>query len=167
LRGDERSIVASEIRIQVPAAPDGVASARQAFDALAPKHAEGTMSFWEMYATRALEERVPTLGIEGVEEPAPAAATSGGEQVAVRLTRVSPSGPLAAADLKVGDLLLEVGGEPFFQGRGALAGLHHWLIRELRGEPAIYPVAVWRDGRRVESSVPLKLGPYVEPRPTP
>jgi hypothetical protein len=167
LRGDERSIVASEIRIQVPAAPDGVASARQAFDALAPKHAEGTMSFWEMYATRALEERVPTLGIEGVEEPAPAAATSGGEQVAVRLTRVSPSGPLAAADLTVGDLLLEVGGEPFFQGRGALAGLHHWLIRELRGEPAIYPVAVWRDGRRVESSVPLKLGPYVEPRPTP
>jgi hypothetical protein len=57
-------------------------------------------------------------------------------------------------------LLLEVGGEPFFRGRGALTALRQWLMRELRIEPAPYPVVAWRDGRRAESRVWLKLGPY-------
>jgi hypothetical protein len=165
-RGDERSIVAAEIVVPVAATTESIAVAQKAFDELTPKHAEGTLSYWEMYATRALEERVPTLGIEGVEEPAPAAAKMGGEHVAVRVTKVAASGPLATAGLRSGDQLLEFGGEPFFRGRGALAGLHHWLIRELRADPAPYIIAVWRDGRRVESTVSLKLGPYLESKPT-
>ena len=32
--------------------------------------------------------------------------------------------------------------------------------------PASYTVVTWRDGRRVESTVRLALGPYVEPKPT-
>jgi dienelactone hydrolase len=174
-RGDERLIDAAEIQIDVPTTPASIAAGQRAFEALKPAHAEGTLSFWEMYATRALEERVPTLGIDGVEVPLPVRSAglqacrecaAANEQVALRLTRVDASGPLTAAGLKVGDLVLEVGGEPFFSGRGGVAALHHWLIRELRGTPARYPIAVWRDGKRIERAVDLKLGPYTEQKPT-
>jgi len=165
-RGDERLIFAAEISVDVPATPASVAVAERAFDALTPKRPEGTLSFWEMFATRALEERVPSLGLDGAEEALPSGVTAAGEQVAVRLRQVAPAGPMAAAGLKAGDLLLEVGGEPFFRGRGALTALHHWLIRDLRGEPAPYTVVAWRDGRRVESTVRMALGAYVEPKPT-
>jgi len=166
LRGDERLIDAAEISVDVPATPASLAAAQRAFDELTPKRAEGTLSFWEMFATRALEERVPSLGIDGAEEALPAGVSAAAEQVAVRIRQVAATGPLAAAGLKPGDLLVEVGGEPFFRGRGALTALHHWLVRELRNEPAPYAVVAWRDGRRVESSVRLALGPYVEPKPT-
>jgi dienelactone hydrolase len=165
-RGDERSIFAAEIRVDVPATPAALAAAERAFDELTPKRPEGTLSFWEMYAMRALEERVPALGLDGVEEALPAAVKLGGEQVAVRIRQVAPTSPMAAAGLQAGDLLLEVGGEPFFRGRGALTTLRQWLVRELRAEPASYTVVTWRDGRRVESNVRLALGPYVEPKPT-
>jgi hypothetical protein len=165
-RGDERLIDAAEISVNVPATPASLAVAQHAVDELTPRRAEGTLSFWEMFATRALEERVPSLGIDGVEEALPAGLDAAAEQVAVRIRQVAATGPLAAAGLKAGDLLVEVGGEPFFRGRGALTTLHHWLLRELRNEPAPYTVVAWRDGRRVESSVRLALGPYVEPKPT-
>jgi hypothetical protein len=164
--GDERLIFAAAIGVEVPATPAPVAAAERAFDELTPKRSEGTLSFWEMYATRALEERVPALGIDGAEEALPPGLKAAGEQVAVRVRQVAPSGALAAAGLRAGDLLLEVGGEPFFRGRGALMTLHHWLIRELRSEPASYTILAWRDGRRVESNVRLALGPCVEPKPT-
>jgi S1-C subfamily serine protease len=108
----------------------------------------------------------PALGLDGVEEALPAAVKLGGEQVAVRVRQVAPTSPMAAAGLQAGDLLLEVGGEPFFRGRGALTTLRQWLVRELRAEPASYTVVTWRDGRRVESNVRLALGPYLEPKPT-
>jgi len=165
-RDDERVMFAAEVSVDVPATPAAVAVAERAFGELTPKHAEGTLSFWEMYATRALEERVPSLGLDGAEEALPAGVNAAGEQVAVRVRQVASSGPMAAAGLKAGDLVLEVGGEPFFRGRGGLTTLHHWLIRELRSEPASYAVVSWRDGRRVESNVQLALGPYVEPKPT-
>ena len=165
-RDDERVMFAAEVSVDVPATPAAVAVAERAFGELTPKHAEGTLSFWEMYATRALEERVPSLGLDGDEEALPAGVNAAGEQVAVRVRQVASSGPMAAAGLKAGDLVLEVGGEPFFRGRGGLTTLHHWLIRELRSEPASYAVVSWRDGRRVESNVQLALGPYVEPKPT-
>jgi len=146
--------------VDVLATPEAIAIAERAFNELTPKHAEGTLSFWEMYATRALEERVPTLGFDGAEEALPAGVKAAAEQVAIRVRQAAPAGPLSAAGLKPGDVLLEIGGEPFFRGRGAVSGLRHWLIRELRSEPAPYTIVVWRDGRRVESTVPLKLGPY-------
>jgi hypothetical protein len=159
-RGDERLIDAAEIGVDVPATPDAVAVAGRAFNELTPKHAAGTLSFWETFATRALEERVPALGLDGAEEALPAGVKAAGEQVAVRVRQVGSSGPLSAAGLKPGDLLLEFGGEPFFRGQGALTALHHWLIRELRTEPASYSVVAWREGRRLESTVRLKLGKY-------
>jgi dienelactone hydrolase len=159
-RGDERLIDAAEISVDVPATPDAIAIAERAFNELTPQHAEGTLSFWEMYATRALEERVPTLGFDGAEEALPSGVKAAAEQVAVRVRQVAPAGPLSGAGIKPGDLLVEVGGEPFFRGRGAVTGLHQWLIRELRGDAAPYTIVMWRDGRRVESTIPLKLGPY-------
>ena len=159
-RGDERLIDAVEITVNVPVTPEAVAAGERAFNELTPKHAEGTLSFWEMYATRALEERVPTLGFDGAEEALPSGVKAAAEQVAVRVRQVAPAGPLSGAGIKPGDLLVEVGGEPFFRGRGAVTGLHQWLIRELRGDAAPYTIVMWRDGRRVESTIPLKLGPY-------
>jgi dienelactone hydrolase len=160
LRGDERLIDAAEITVAVPAAPAAIAIAERAFNELTPTHPEGTLSFWEMFATRALEERLPALGVEGVEDALPAGITAAAEQVAVRVRHVDPAGALSAAALKPGDLLIAVGGEPFFRGRGGLTGLHQWLIRELRTEAAPYSVTAWRDGKRLETTVHLKLGAY-------
>jgi dienelactone hydrolase len=160
IRGDERLIDAAEITVDVPASPAAIATAEWAFNALTPKHPEGTLSFWEMFATRALEERLPALGVDGVEDALPAGITAAAEQVAVRVRHVDPSGALAAPILKPGDLLIAFGGEPFFRGRGGLTGLHQWLIRELRAEPAPYAVVVWRDGRRLETTVQLKLAAW-------
>ena len=161
IAADERLIDAAEITVNVPATPEPIAAGERAFNELTPKHPEGTLSFWEMYATRALEERVPSVGFEGSEEALPGGVKAAPEQVAVRVRQVAPTGALSSAGLQSGDLLIEVGGEPFFRGRGAVAGLRHWLIRELRDAPAPYTVVVWRDGRRVESTVQLKLGPYI------
>ena len=160
-RGDERLIDAAEVVVSVPATADAIAIAERAFTDLTPAHAEGTLSFWEMYATRALEERLPTLGFDGVEAALPSDVKAAPEQVAVRIQRVTPGSPLSAAGLKPGDLLLELGGEPFFRGRGAVTGLHRRLIRELRAAPAPYTVVIWRDGKRVESTIQLRLGPYI------
>jgi hypothetical protein len=159
-RGDERRIDAAELAVEVPAGPEAIAAATRAFDAMAPAHPEGTLSFWETFAQRALEERLAPLGIDAAEESLPQGTKAAGEQVGRRVRQIASGSPLAGADLKVGDLLLEVGGEPFFRGRGAAAGLRNWLIRDLRAEPKDYRVIAWRDGRRVESSVRLKLGPY-------
>jgi hypothetical protein len=159
-RGDERLIDAAEVTVTVPTTPAANATAERAFNAITPKQPEGTLSFWEMYATRALEERVPSLGFDGIEEALPAGVKAGPEQVALRVRDVAPTSPLSSAGLKAGDLLIEVGGEPFFRGRGGVTGLHHWLIRELRAAPAPYTVTVWRDGKRAESTAQLKLGSY-------
>ena len=120
--GDERLIDAAEITVNVPTTAEAIAAGERAFNELTPKHAEGTLSFWEMYATRALEERVPSLGLDGSEEVLPAAAKAAPEQVAIRVRQVEPAGLLSPAGLKAGDLLLEIGGEPFFRGRGGVAG---------------------------------------------
>jgi dienelactone hydrolase len=157
LRGDERLIDAAEITVDVPTAPAAIAIAERAFNELTPKHPEGTLSFWEMFATRALEERLPALGVEGMEDALPAGMTAAAEQVAVRVRHVDPAGALSAAALKPGDLLIAFGGEPFFRGRGGLTGLHQWLIRELRTEPAPYSVTAWRDGKRLETTIQVKL----------
>jgi len=58
-----------------------------------------------------------------------------------------------------------VGGEPFFQGRGGVLGLHHWMVRELRTNPAEYELTAWRDGRMTTLSATYRLGPYRPPVP--
>ena len=57
---------------------------------------------------RALEERVPALGLDGVEDAIPAGVKAASEQVALRVRQVATGGPLASADLRPGDLLIEL-----------------------------------------------------------
>ncbi len=155
--GDPGRIFAAAVSVPVPQTADSVAAARALSASLAPGHPEGTLSFWEDYAVKALLERFPGLGFEAEE----ADASLAGEQVALKVTRVDATGPFAKSGLRAGDLLLEVGGEPAFTGRGP-AGLHHWLLRELRGQPRDYALVVRRDGKRLELTASLALGPYRE-----
>ena len=162
--GDERKIYAAEIAVKLPTSPAAIALGEGLTNELSPRHPEGTLSFWEMYATRALEERFPTVGFDGEEAVLPTSTPGAPEQVAIRVTRVEADGPLASL-LRPGDLLLDVGGEPFFSGRrgggGGVAHLYQWMLRELRAEPASYPLTVWRAGNRVSLDATFGLGPYL------
>jgi dienelactone hydrolase len=165
-RDDERLIDAAVISVDVPATPASIAIAERGWSELTPAHPEGTLSFWETYAARALEERMPSLGFEGVEEALPAAANPSGEQIALRVGRIVNGNPIAGVGLRTGDLIVSFGDEPFFRGRGGASGLYRWLIRELRTEDKAYSIVVWRDGRPHSLTARLKLGPYVEPKPS-
>jgi hypothetical protein len=163
---DERCIYAAIVTVRVPAAGPSIAAGQRLWKELTPVHPEGTRSFWEMYATRALEERFSSVGFDGDEEDAPPAAHLDGEQVAIRVKQATPASAVAAGGLRAGDLVLEVKGEPFFRGNGGVAALYRWLIRELRSDAADYPFVVWRDGQRLTLPVRLKLGPYAAKAPT-
>jgi S1-C subfamily serine protease len=69
---------------------------------------------------------------------------------------------VAAAGLKVGDVLIEVGGEPFIRGRG-LPHLRAWLMRELRSDPQPFALRVTRAGAQLTMTAQLALGPYSNP----
>jgi predicted esterase len=182
--GDAGRVATDEVTIVIPGGPSAIAAGAALWDSLAPAHAEGQLSFWEFYAVNALEERFPSVGLEGNEveldaemlvalgrlstaadrsvsvrrADAPAERGQDHEIVGVSVTSVDPESPLAG--IAPGDILLEVGGEPFFRGRGGLSGLHRWLARELGGTPKRYPVAVWRNGRGVLETFDLALGDY-------
>jgi hypothetical protein len=158
--GDERRIYAARLKIKVPAGPETSEAGRKIWDELQPRQPELTLSFWERFATAALDERFPSLGVEGTEVAMPAGLASVPGQVAIRVTRIQPDGPFGTSGLRTGDLIVEVGGEPFFRDKGGLADLRQWLMRELRDEPAPYLLMVWRDGRQETVTAHLKLGPY-------
>ena len=152
---------AAGVMIEVPAGDVSVAAGRRLSERFEPVQPEGQLSFWEYYAVNALNERFPAIGIEGVETDVPAdalpALVAGGfspanEAVGVRIDAVDPEGPFASSGIRIGDLLLEVGGEPFFAGNGGLDGLHHWLTRELVAAARDYELVVWRDGGVVSLS---------------
>ncbi len=160
---------AASVMIEVPGGDVSIAAGRRLSERFEPVQREGRLSFWEYYAVNALNERFPALGIEGVETDVPAdvlpALVAGGfapanEGVGVRIDAVDPEGPFAGSGIRAGDLLLEVGGEPFFAGNGGLDGLHHWLTRELVAAARDYELVVWRDGGVVSLSAALALGPY-------
>jgi predicted esterase len=161
--GDERRVYAARLTVPVPTTRASTERAVQAWEALAPTHPHGQLSFWEMYAVGALEERVPTIGFEGREEPLSEGVSGVPEQMGVRVTAVDPEGPPAEAGLEAGDVLVSFGGEPFFRGRGGVEGLYHWLIRELRDTETDYELVVWREGRLVTLHASYVLGPYRPP----
>jgi hypothetical protein len=158
--GDERRIYAARLSIKVPSGPETSEAGRKLWDELQPRQAELTLSFWERFAAAALEERFPSLGIEGTEVATPAGLASVPGQAAIRVTRIQSDGPFGMSGLRTGDLIVEVGGEPFFRDKGGLADLRQWLMRELRDEPSAYPLIIWRDGKQETVTVQLKLGRY-------
>lgn len=159
LTADPGRIFAGRIKVRVPQDDSSVAVGRKFWNSLQPQYAEGILSYWEMYAIRSLRERFRSLGLEGVEATDSSDLGLTGESTAIRVTGVDANGPFASAGIRQGDLLLEVGGEPFFDGHGLLS-LENWLIRELTAEARRYQVLVLRDGKRIELTATLKLGPY-------
>jgi hypothetical protein len=160
LLGDERRIYAAEITVMVPVTTEAMGRGKMLSSGLAPRREPGQLSFWEMYAQRAIEERFPSVGFEGTEEALPDGAGGIGEMVGIRVREVVDDSPVAEVGLRDGDLLVEFGGEPFFAGNGGVAGLYSWLVRELRGQPMEYEMVVWRDGARTTLKTDLQLGPY-------
>lgn len=156
--GDTGRIYAGAATVTVPDTAASLAAGTRLWETVAPRRPEGTLSFWEMYAVRALEERFPSLGFEAEEAGAPRALLAP-EAVAMQVSRVDPASAFGAAGLKRGDLLLEIDGEPFYPGRG-LPHLRAWLMRELTAAPRAYRADVWRAGQRVELTARLALGPY-------
>jgi hypothetical protein len=157
--GDERRITAARLKLDVPNSAAANAVAEQLTRELAQKRPEGTLSFWEMYATRALEERMPNVGFDATEIPLPSPVKGTADQVALRVDTVDAGSGVADAGLRPGDVLIEFAGEPFFRGRG-VAHLHRWLIRELRSAPLPFPLTVVRGGKLVTLDAQLQLGPY-------
>lgn len=156
--GDAGRIFADAVTVTLPNTAASLAAGRRLWETIGPRRPESTLSFWEMYATRALEERFPSLGFEAEEGEAPRALLAP-EAVALRVTRVDPTGAFGAAGLKRGDVLIEVDGEPFYPGRG-LPHLRAWLMRELTAQGRPYRFSVWRAAQRVELTATLALGPY-------
>jgi len=157
---DERRIYAAKLRLKVPAGTEALQAGRKLWTDLQPRQPELTLSFWERFAVGALEERFPSVGIEGTEVAMPSGLPAVPTQTAIRVTRVQTDGPFAASGLRAGDLIIEVAGEPFFRDKSGLAGLRQWLMRELRVEPLSFPLLVWRDGQSLTLNAVLKLGPY-------
>ncbi|MFQ5704486.1 MAG: hypothetical protein ACE5HT_10750 [Gemmatimonadales bacterium] len=158
---DERRVYAASVHVTVPSTPQAIAAGKSLWKRLTPQLPEGQLSFWEMYAQRAIEERFPTVGFEGEETQLPAAyEPRAAEQIAIRVTEVNPTSDFGKVGLRAGDLVISVGNEPFFRSRDGVGGLYRWLVRELRETPAQYPIVLWRDGREITVTASLHLGPY-------
>lgn len=167
---DAGRAAAAVVQLAVPQAAATLEAAEALSAELTPVHPEGRLSFWEYYAVNALHERVPTLGLRGREVALPPAAAEAlrqertlpamAEQVGIGLTEVDASGPFGDTGLRPGDLLLELGGEPFFRDQGGLDAAFHWLVRELTDVPRDFPIVVWRDGALRSLNVTLRLGEY-------
>lgn len=158
--GDEGRIYAAVVDVRVPQTPKAIAAGRQLADEWDVDAPQNVFSYWETYAGRALEERFPDVGFQGVETNAPSGAGLVGEETAIRVTQVAAGSSVQAAGLRSGDLVLEVGGEPFYRGHGGVAGLHTWLMHELRGQPKQYSILIWRNGQRSTLTAQFQLGPY-------
>ena len=166
---DPGRIYAAAVTVDVPATPASLDAGRALASSLEPVQTEGQLSFWEFYATNALVERFPGVGVRGREIVLDAdlrkAVIDFGlrtpfDAAGVAIDGVAPDGPFARAGVRPGDILLAVGGEPFFAGRGGLDGLNRWLVRELTAVPRTYEIDVWRVDRIAKLSANLALGPY-------
>ncbi len=159
--GNERRLYSARIHLAVPDTRESLEAGQAFWASLDPQQTEGQLSFWEMYAQRALEERFPDVGFTGEEVAIPGPGVEWApEQVAVRVTSVSTAGP---AGLRSGDVILTLGGEAFFRGRGGVASAYEWLVRELRETPQSYSLSVLRDGLPLSLTHVYQLGPYVLP----
>ncbi len=161
---DERRVYPVRLDVEVPRTAASIEAGTALWTELEPTHGEGILSFWEMYAVRALEERFESVGFSGEEAPLPRGLEpTAPEQLAIRVTDVDGGSGAAQAGLRSGDVLVGFGDEPFFSGRGGVAGLHHWLVRELRTHAREYELLVWREGRPVTLLGGFALGPYRPP----
>ena len=76
----------------------------------------------------------------------------------VRLTEVYPGTPAAAADLRVGDVVLALDGDPVTARRAEDADAFSTQIRQYAPE-TVANMSVWRDGKTIQVPVTLKMQP--------
>ncbi|TDI38818.1 MAG: hypothetical protein E2P02_19925 [Acidobacteria bacterium] len=154
-RGDPGRVYAASLLVHVPTSVASLAKARAFSESLEPSHPEGILSFWEMYAQRSIENRLPSLGLEGHIVP----GDLGGELAALRVDAIEKAGIFDKAGLQEGDLLLEVDGEPFFND-STVSELRAWLVRELDARPRKLALRVLRRGAELALDVTVSLEPF-------
>ncbi len=103
---------------------------------------------------QSLEDRLPPLGLVGQETGA-----ARGEQTSIRLDDVAEDSAFYRAGLRPGDVLVEVDGEPFFEGSG-LDGLRSWLVRELDATPREVSLRIRRGAQEQMLLATLSLQPF-------
>ncbi|MFQ5718356.1 MAG: M14 family zinc carboxypeptidase [Acidobacteriota bacterium] len=164
-RTGDPHLVAARLTVEVPVNRGSLAAGRRLAREVTPTHAPGRLSYWETFAAAALRERFPGIGFDAVEVDRPA-----GEEVldgvALRVTDVDPRAEVARAGLQVGDVLLDVNGEPFFAGGGVKA-LTERTRRDLRGALRTVDLRVRRQEATLTLSANLGLGPYTHTTPPP
>ncbi len=142
-------------RLSVPTTVASLEKARAFSGSLEPSHPEGILSFWEMYAQRSIEDRLPSLGLEGHIVP----GDLGGELAALRVDAIEDGSVFGKVGLTKGDLLLEVDGEPFFDD-STVSELRAWLVRELDARPRKFALRVLRRGAELALDVTVSLEPF-------
>ncbi|CAL8972353.1 Putative serine protease HtrA [Propionicimonas sp. T2.31MG-18] len=93
------------------------------------------------------------LGVAAGQAPLPPPLASRlGRATGLRVAQVVPGSPAALADLKVGDVVVAVAGEPM----GSATSLQRWMVEEAIGRPV--EITVWRNGALVDViAVPREL----------
>jgi S1-C subfamily serine protease len=93
------------------------------------------------------------LGVAGAQAPLPPALrTKLGRSTGLRVAQVVPASPAAEAGLKVGDVVLSVGG----QNVASAGGLQRFMVASAIDEPL--EITVWRNGALVDViAVPREL----------
>ena len=152
--GDLGHTYAGVVEVDVPTSAESLKVARRLSASLRVRHPEGVLSFWETYAMRSLEDRLPPLGLVGRETEA-----ANREQMSIRIDDVAEDSAFFRAGLRRGDVLVEVDGEPFFEGSG-LDGLRSWLVRELEETPREVSLRIRRGGKEQMLLATLSLEPF-------
>lgn len=152
--GDPGRTYAAVVDVDVPSSAGSLVVARRLSASMQSRRSPGALSFWETYAMRSLEDRLPPLGIEGEET-----GSGAREQTTIRIDAVVDDSPFHLAGVKVGDELIAVDGEPFFTG-GGLEGLRAWLARELAETPRALSLSIRRGGKEHTLLATLSLEPF-------
>ena len=154
-RGDPGRVYAASLLVHVPTSVASLGKSARLSESLEPSHPEGVLSFWEMYAQRSIEDRLPPLGITGHIVP----GDLGGELAALRVDAIEDGSVFDKVGLQEGDLLLEVDGEPFFND-STVFELRAWLIRELDARPRTITLRVLRRGAELALNATVSLEPF-------
>ncbi len=124
---DPGRVYPASVSVDVPASLDSLVRARELAARFEPRAPAGTLSFWEMYAARALERWFPPLQMETTAISLE--ASTGTESAGLRVDAIAPGSLFHDAGVRAGDVLIGVDGEPFFSD-SSVEELRHWLMRE-------------------------------------
>lgn len=156
--GDRGRIFPAKLDLEVPRQEAFQAQGKRLWESFVPNIPEGQLSFWEMYAVRALEERMPALGLETERQPLPSTLDPVPGQQGLLIKKLEASGILVDSGLRAGDLIVRFGNHRFFEDH--LQDLAFHVRRELRSHPRKFTVQVLREGKLLELGLSLSLGPY-------